>query len=464
MKKTGEDFLDDLVVPDFRHAHTAKVHGFEGTKILITAEPANIQAILATQFSDFELGKRRYDQFKIFVGRSIFSADGPFWEHSRAMFRPQFARDNINDLQMTDRATSVLMEALGDPDDKGWTSGEPVMPLLYNFTLDTASDFLFGESLDSQQWKLDAKRAQVERDVEKVQHQKDAQEFSESFGIMNEYIVNRIRFQTMYFLSDGPPLRRAIKKVNKFTDRYVKLAVDHHETGISKGKKDSLLDNLATQTSDKVEMRNQVTALLLAGRDTTSAALGWSFVRLALHPEIFQKLRNIILTQFPPGEELTFAKLKGCRYLQHFLQEVLRLHPTVPMNQRGAAKDTTLPTGGGADGKSPIAVPKGGVIVYSVYVMHRRKDLWGEDAAEFKPERWERRYPAWQWLPFNGGPRICLGQQFALTEASFVLVRFLQEFDKMEAMDLSSLEKLPKGLGLTMWPEDSRVRFHKAKA
>lgn len=380
------------------------------------------------------------------------------------MFRPQFARDNINDLEMTGRATSVLMEALGETNANGWTPGEDLMPLLYNFTLDTASDFLFGESVDTQSYKLAVKRGYVEHDVEKLQRQKDAQGFSDCFAAINEYIIRRIRLQRFYFLGDGLSLRRAIKKVHAFTDRYVRLAVDAPKSGVSEDKKKSLLDNLATQTQDTVEMRNQVTALLVAGRDTTSAVLGWCFVRLALHPEICRKLRNIILSDFPPGEELTFAKLKGCRYLQHFLQEVLRLHPTVPLNQRSAAKDTTLPTGGGPDGKSPIAVFKGQGVLYSVYVMQRRKDLWGEDAEEFKPQRFEQRYPAWQWLPFNGGPRICLGQQFALTEASFVLVRMLQEFDALEALDLQSLARMKKGLGLTMWPEDSRIRFRKAKA
>ena len=315
------------------------------------------------------------------------------------MFRPQFARENINDLEMTGLAAATLIEAFGTPDAGGWTSGEEIMPLLYNFTIDTATDFLFGESVESQSAKLAAKRGYVERDPEKVTWFKEAQEFSDSFSIVNEYLITRIRFQSFYFLGNGLPLQRALKRVRKFTDRYVNMAVDSQRAGKSRGKKSSLVENLATQTQDATEMRNQATALLLAGRDTTSAALGWALQRLALHPHIFERLRRAVLQDFGNGEELTFAKLKECRYLQHFLQEVLRLHPTVPFNQRGAAKDTTLPTGGGPDGKSPIAVRKGTIVLYSVYIMQRRKDLWGEDALEFKPERWEKRYPAWQWLP-----------------------------------------------------------------
>jgi cytochrome P450 len=68
--------------------------------------------------------------------------------------------------------------------------------------------------------------------------------------------------------------------------------------------------------------------------------------------------------------------------------------------------------------------------------MHRRTDYFGKDADVFRPERWgEDLRPGWAYLPFNGGPRICLGQQYALTEASYVTVRLLQEFSQMESRD-----------------------------
>lgn len=95
--------------------------------------------------------------------------------------------------------------------------------------------------------------------------------------------------------------------------------------------------------------------------------------------------------------------------------------------------------------------------------MHRRKDLWGEDALEFKLNRWEKRVPAWQFLPFLGGPRICLGQQFALVEVSCVIVRMLQHFDAIEPIKREEMSKMKKGLSLTVVPaEGVRVRLHKA--
>ena len=194
---------------------------------------------------------------------------------------------------------------------------------------------------------------------------------------------------------------------------------------------------------------------MMAGRDTTAALLGWSLLRLTLHPSIYSDLRATILRDFPAADSSppTFSQLKSCRPLQHFLQEVLRLHPTVPINNRFCVKDTTLPLGGGPDLKSPIAIRAGQLVFFSVYAMHRREDLWGEDALEFRPGRWgeKEKVPGpWAFLPFLGGPRVCLGQQFALTEAGFLIVRLLRRFDGVEALDEGEMGRMRKGLGLTM--------------
>ncbi len=81
------------------------------------------------------------------------------------------------------------------------------------------------------------------------------------------------------------------------------------------------------------------------------------------------------------------------------------------MNVRTATKNTTLPVGGGRDDKSPIFVKKGQMVEYSVYVMQRRKDLWGEDFDDFRAGKWLGRKSGWEYLPFNEGPRIRLGRK-----------------------------------------------------
>jgi cytochrome P450 len=101
------------------------------------------------------------------------------------------------------------------------------------------------------------------------------------------------------------------------------------------------------------------------------------------------------------------------------INEALRLYPPVPVNSRTATRTTILPVGGGDDLQSPVLVSKGTVVGYSVYSMHRRPDLYGMDAELFRPERWDEKMPLkdskinakWGYLPFNGGPRVCLGSE-----------------------------------------------------
>ena len=101
----------------------------------------------------------------------------------------------------------------------------------------------------------------------------------------------------------------------------------------------------------------------------------------------------------------------------------------MPLNNRTAIKTTLLPIGGGPDGKHPILVRKGELVIFSQYVNSRVKSIYGPDADVFRPERWEGGELAkigWAYFPFNGGPRQCLGEDFALMEVSYTVVRLLQ--------------------------------------
>ncbi|KAK1976912.1 cytochrome P450, partial [Colletotrichum cereale] len=108
---------------------------------------------------------------------------------------------------------------------------------------------------------------------------------------------------------------------------------------------------------------------------------------------------------------------------------------------RMAVRDTVFPVGGGPDGKAPLLVATGTTMLFSVYVMQRRTDLWALDAEVFKPERWSpesqrKGRHGWEYLPFLGGPRICPGQKFALTQTSHVLARLAHAFEKIDNLDL----------------------------
>lgn len=90
------------------------------------------------------------------------------------------------------------------------------------------------------------------------------------------------------------------------------------------------------------------------------------------------------------------------------------------------------------------------IVGWNLYAMHRRTDIYGPDAESFRPERWEdgKLMPRWGHLPFNGGPRICIGQRYALTEAGYVIVRMAQEFRILESRDAGEWVE-SRGLTLT---------------
>lgn len=177
------------------------------------------------------------------------------------------------------------------------------------------------------------------------------------------------------------------------------------------------LHELVSQTSDPIKVRSELLNILLAGRDTTASFLSNVWFELSNRPDVWSRLQREIAAALPDGDFPTFEKLKDMKYLRAVLNESLRLYPVVPENGRQAEVDTVLPVGGGEDGKSPVFVKKGQMVHWSLYTMHRRKDLYGEDAESFIPERWldqgeEKKglRVGWEYLPFNGGPRICIGR------------------------------------------------------
>ena len=139
-------------------------------------------------------------------------------------------------------------------------------------------------------------------------------------------------------------------------DHYVQKALSKEKTEkpVSGGKQRYvLLDALAETTRDPVELREHMISILLAGRDTTASLLSFVYAEFIQHPEVYQKLRSVVLEEFGTysnPRDITFSTLKSCSYLQWILNETLRLHPVVPFDGRRALKDTTLPTGGGPNG------------------------------------------------------------------------------------------------------------------
>jgi cytochrome P450 len=342
------------------------------------------------------------------------------------------------------------MRVIPTTDETGWTPTFDLQVLFFRLTLDSATEFLFGESLDSQ-------IAHLKGSSDRTQDQ-DESLFADAFDRATAMLATGTRLGQFYWLVHGKEFRKAKAQVHKFADHYVRVGLSQKKaptTPDGPKQKYVFLNALASTTRDPSEIRSQLLSILLAGRDTTASLLGWTFQLLCQHPEIYAKLRPIILSTFGTythPQNISFSSLKACTYLQQIISESLRLFPVVPVNVRRCLADTSLPRGGGPTGDDPIYIRAGEEIVYSMHVVHRSPELWGPDATEFRPERWEGRKAGWEYLPFNGGPRICIGQQFALTEASYVLVRLVQRVEDMTGVGLPKRGSEKHNLSLTNCP------------
>lgn len=397
-----------------------------GDPVILTCEPENVKAVLATKFKDFDLPPRRKNALGPIFGHGIFTTDGGEWEASRALLRPNFTRSQVGDIDIFEAHISKLIERI--PKD-----GKTVdlQPLFFLLTLDSATEFLFGQSTNTLSEKEDDMSTPGVR-------------FSDAFSYATFKGGLEARVGKLAVLMPDKKYDEDVKFVHEYVGGYVNRALNLHKESLKNEKieegaaeKYIFLEELAKTGYSAKKIQDELLNILLAGRDTTASLLGFLFYYLARRPDVVEKLRAEVL-QLGSGQP-SFEDLKGMKYLQWCLNEALRLWPIVPANGRIAIRDTFLPLGGGPDGKSPVFVKKGQSVLYQPYVMQRRKDLYGADADDFKPERWETLRPSWQYLPFNGGPRICIGQQFALIETSYAVVRILQTFKAIEKRDNSVL-------------------------
>lgn len=259
---TGEDVFEDLITPRVvSSGYTDEGSGPFGKKGIMTAEPKNFQAVFATKFNDFEQGPVRHKQFGALLGQSIFNSDGALWQHSRSMIRPQFSRDQINDLDDTEDSTKLLLQAMPVGAD-GWVDMD-IGPLFFKFTLDTATAFLFGNSVNSLKAAIpgvEAKQAQHEAELMAQRDSKTDMNFEEAVFVAQGYLSNRIRMQGLYWMADSPKFRRSVAYVQRFVDYYVQMALKggDAEKSFSHAKKYNLLEALANECKDETELRDQI--------------------------------------------------------------------------------------------------------------------------------------------------------------------------------------------------------------
>ncbi|TFK72859.1 cytochrome P450 [Pluteus cervinus] len=413
--------------------------------VVLTTEPSHIKVILATQFDNFQKGPVFIKNFHPLLGDGIFNSDGDIWKFHRGLTRPFFARNRIADFDIferhADKAISVTRTRLRE--------GQPVdfQDMVGRFTLDVASTFLLGKELDSLSLPLPYPTSGNSKSSTIIDPNAHiAESFVRSFSLAQKISgIRQLGGSTWPLLEMwDDKLKPHMDVINNFVEPVIQSAIERKKEGVEKGEEESLtlLDELVRQTDDQTLIRDETINMLVAGKDTTSATLSFAVYMLSEHPHFLAKLRQEVLDTVGPDRIPTFEDVKNMKFLRAVINESMRLYPPVPFDGRRAVKETTFPpiTPGG----KPVFVPAGTMVTYSVAYMHRRKDLWGPDALEFDPDRFVdsrvQKYlvpSPYIFLPFNAGPRICIGQQFAYNQMSFFLIRLLQSFSSI-SLDLTA--------------------------
>ncbi|EHK99088.1 putative Cytochrome 52A13 [Glarea lozoyensis 74030] len=287
-----------------------------GRRLIQTIEPENVKAVLATQFKDFGLPETRIGAFEPIFGHGIFTTNGPEWEASRALLRPSFTRSQVGDIATFEVHIKKLLARI--PRDG---STVDLQDLFFELTLDSATDFLFGQSTNV----LDKSDPNSQR----------GEEFGEAFGAVTARagIVGRAGVLAKFLpYTKGRTFDGDKKFVHQYVQGYVQKAVKLYQESLKQGKlevetndKYVFLEQLAKTGYPEKKIQDELLNILLAGRDTTAGLLSYLFYHLAREPRIWEKLRAEVLSL---GDETpSFEQIKSLKYMQWVLNEGIYYKP-----------------------------------------------------------------------------------------------------------------------------------------
>ncbi|KAI8810653.1 cytochrome P450 [Cladochytrium replicatum] len=397
---------------------------FSGIRFFLTT-PEAVEFVLRTKFESFEKGADFRDRFHDVLGNGIFNSDGEQWRKQRKIASNIFNVNNFRDF-----VEKVFQREMGEFDTvlSRHAAQGTIIDLhdsFFRFTLDGFAQIAFSIELNSISAATQVPFALAFDRVQTAM----ADRFTWPFWKYTEWITK-------------PNLKDDLDFIRKFGMDIVRKRREEVRNKSTVFKNSDILQMFLKYAEDHdeiitdEELADHVLNFVIAGRDTTAQALSWTFYLLAKNPEkvetLLEEIRLSNLSAFPSYEEL-----KNLRYANAVFNETLRLYPSVPTNIKECVKEETFPDG--------TTIPKGAFVLWSPYAMGRTKEIWGEDAAEFRPERWLERTTAptqFEYPVFQGGPRLCLGKTMAQLEGVYAIVSILRKF-KVECVNVENVTYQP---------------------
>lgn len=236
-------------------------------------------------------------------------------------------------------------------------------------------------------------------------------------------------------------LREEIKLIHNSVAEIIKdkrKALDDHDHDHDREARSScggdLLTRLLMAGLEEEVVRDMVISFIMAGRDTTSAAMTWLFWLLSENPRVENDVVEEVKSVMNNGDNvLNYDTLQSMSFVKACLCEAMRLYPPVPWDSKHAGNDDVLPDG--------TAVRRGDRVTYFPYGMGRMEEVWGKDCLEFRPDRWFgepdgdygsrflKPVSPFKFPIFQAGPRVCLGKEMAFTQMKYVVASVLSRFE-----------------------------------
>ena len=341
---------------------------------------------------------------KVLIGQGLFTSEGDFWRRQRRLAQPAFHRERIAGFVriMTDGTAKLIerwqpQQQSGDPID--------VADEMMRVTLGIVGQALFSQDLAG-----------------------DATDVGRAMYVALEHVTHRATHFVPLPLAIPTARNLRFLKARRVLDALVYRVISERRRAGMRAAAVDLLDMfLQARDADTGEgmsdqqLRDEVMTFVLAGHETTAVTLAWAWYLLSQHSTVEDRLRaevrDVLGTRTP-----TMDDVPRLPYARAVIEETMRLYPAVSMISRQSY---------GEDEIGGYHIPANTVIMMSPYVTHRNPTWW-ERPDEFDPERFmpgrENGRPRFAYFPFSGGPRLCIGNEFALTEAQLILAMVLQRY------------------------------------
>lgn len=395
-------------------------------RIILTANPANVEYILKTNFHNFPKGEPLNEILGDLLGHGIFNVDGELWATQRKLASHEFTTKSLKEFvvkALEDEVEGRLIPLLQAAAQKNQIID--LQEVLKRLTYDTICKISLGTDPNCLDLSVPIPPL--------IKAFDSAAAISAMRATSPVYLIWKLK--RALNIGSEQELRRSIDTVHTL----VQDIIDDKQKALAEGQapNEDLLSRFLSAGHDGQLARDMVVSFIMAGRDTTAAAMTWLFWLLStVDPVVPQSIRTELAQgSVRPGQLGYEAVKKGMPYLHACLCEAMRLYPPVAWDSKHAADDDVLPDG------TPIQ--KGDRVTYFPYGMGRMETIWGEDRFKFRPDRWFE--PAnekgdkngrplkvvspYMFPVFQAGPRVCLGKEMAFIQMKHVVASIISRFN-----------------------------------